>query len=141
MIGFKVLAKDGLKGPFLKRSVIKAITSAVIPLEARLLDLETGKYVSAAELVGEKSEHRPAPKLLREVDPDVTVPMQDNQGPSLTLADEPGPRADNGEKPRVFLSGKTPLLRKKTSVRMPVPREHRKLLASAAELDLDAPAA
>lgn len=139
MIGFKVLAKDGLKGPFLKRSVIKAITSAVIPLDARLLDLETGKYVSAAELVGEKSDRRAAPKLLREVDPDVTVPMQEGQGPALALAEEPA--AESADKPRVFLSGKTPLLRRKTSVRMPVPREHRKLLASAAELEVDAPAA
>lgn len=140
MIGFKVLAKDGLKGPFLKRSVIKAITSAVIPLDARLLDLETGKYVSAAELVGEQSERRAAPKLLREVDPDVTVPMQSAEGPALALADEPGPVADNGEKPRVFLTGKTPLLRNK-KVRLPAPRNPRKLLESADELSLDAPAA
>jgi hypothetical protein len=140
MIGFKILAKDGLRGPFLKRSVLKAITSAVIPLNARLLDLETGKYVSAADLVGETSETRQAPKLLREVDPDVTVPMQSNAGPALALADEPGPVQDNGEKPRVFLTGKTPLLRNK-KVRLPAPRNPRKLLESADELTLDAPAA
>jgi hypothetical protein len=34
--------------------LLKAITSAQIPLQARLLDLETGKYLSAAELVGEQ---------------------------------------------------------------------------------------
>lgn len=140
MIGFKVLAKDGLKGPFLKRSVIKAITSAVIPLDARLLDLETGKYVSAAELVGEQSDRRSAPKLLREVDPDVTVPMQQDQGPALTLAESTGPKADNGEAPRVFLTGKTPLLRNK-QVRMPARRNPRKLLDGAQELNLDNPAA
>jgi len=140
MIGFKILAKDGLRGPFLKRSVLKAITSAVIPLNARLLDLETGKYVSAADLVGETSEARQVPKLLREVDPDVTVPMQSSAGPALALADEPGPVQDNGEKPRVFLTGKTPLLRNK-KVRLPAPRNPRKLLESADELTLDAPAA
>ncbi|MBE7493270.1 MAG: hypothetical protein HS108_16125 [Planctomycetes bacterium] len=138
MIGFKVLAKDGLKGPFLKKSVIKAITSAVIPLNARLLDLETGKYVSAAELVGEKSDRRAPPRMLREVDPDVTVPMQQDAGPALTLAENaaPGP----AEAPRVFLTGKTPLLRNK-QVRLPAPRNPRKLLESPEELNLDAPAA
>lgn len=56
MIGFKVLTKHGLKGPFKKSSVLKAITGAMIPLKARLLDLETGRYLSAAELVGEQSD-------------------------------------------------------------------------------------
>lgn len=56
MIGYKVLTKDGLKGPFKKSSILKAITSAMIPLQARLLDLETGRYLSAAELVGEQVE-------------------------------------------------------------------------------------
>ncbi|MCB9933139.1 MAG: hypothetical protein H6841_06945 [Planctomycetes bacterium] len=63
MIGFKILTKDGLKGPYQKSSIIKAITSAQIPLQARLLDLETGKYLSAAELVGEQVDARkPAEK-------------------------------------------------------------------------------
>jgi hypothetical protein len=53
MTGFKILTKQGLKGPFRKSSLLKAITSAMIPLQARLLDLETGRYLSAAELVGE----------------------------------------------------------------------------------------
>lgn len=56
MIGFKVLTKDGWKGPFQKVSVIKAITSAEIPLQARLHDLERGVYLSAAELVGEETD-------------------------------------------------------------------------------------
>ena len=65
MIGFKVLTKQGLRGPFKKSSIIKAITGAEIPLQARLLDLETGLYLSAAELVGEmvdpaKLEEKPA---------------------------------------------------------------------------------
>lgn len=80
MIGFKVLTKHGLKGPFQKSSVIKAITSAQIPLSARLLDLETGKYLYAAELVGEKMEARPArPKKLEQYDPDVTMPMREDR--------------------------------------------------------------
>jgi hypothetical protein len=62
MIGFKVLTKDGLKGPFKKSSILKAITAAQIPLQARLLDLETGRYLSAAELVGEDVDRgRPKP--------------------------------------------------------------------------------
>jgi hypothetical protein len=54
MIGFKILTKQGLKGPYRKSSILKAITTAQIPLQARLLDLETGRYMSAAELVGEQ---------------------------------------------------------------------------------------
>lgn len=56
MIGYKVLTRSGLKGPYQKSSIIKAITSAMLPLQARLLDLQTGQYVSAAELVGEMPE-------------------------------------------------------------------------------------
>ena len=56
MIGYKVLTKQGLKGPFKKSSILKAITSAQLPLQARLLDLETGRYLSAADLVGEDVE-------------------------------------------------------------------------------------
>lgn len=74
--GFKVLTKDGLKGPYQKSSVIKAITSAQIPLTARLLDMETGKYLSAAELVGEEAEAKRPPRPLEQYDPDVTMPMQ-----------------------------------------------------------------
>jgi hypothetical protein len=72
MIGFKVLTKDGLKGPFKKSSILKAITTAQIPLQARLLDLETGRYLSAAELVGESTDHGPAPAARPKPDPEVT---------------------------------------------------------------------
>jgi hypothetical protein len=74
MIGFKVLTKDGLKGPFKKSSIIKAITAAQIPLQARLLDLETGRYLSAAELVGEfvDSGPKPAPAADRKKDTEIT---------------------------------------------------------------------
>ena len=61
MIGYKILTKQGLKGPYLKSSILKAITSAQIPLQARLLDLETGRYMSAAERVGENVD--PEPKV------------------------------------------------------------------------------
>ncbi|MBK9974537.1 MAG: hypothetical protein IPP14_07165 [Planctomycetes bacterium] len=77
--GFKVLTKDGLKGPYQKSSVIKAITSAQIPLTARLLDLETGRYLSAAELVGEQAETKRPPKPLQQYDPDVTMPMREDK--------------------------------------------------------------
>lgn len=63
MIGFKILTKDGLKGPYQKASLLKAITSAQIPLQARLLDLETGKYLSAAELVGEQVDKPAKPEI------------------------------------------------------------------------------
>ncbi|MBK9974538.1 MAG: hypothetical protein IPP14_07170 [Planctomycetes bacterium] len=134
MVGLKVLCKDGLKGPFLKSSIVKAITSAMIPLQARLLDLETGRYVCAADLVGEKIDSRQAPKLLREIDPDVTVPMAQPQA-ELVLAEEAKPEA-TPETPRVFLTGKTPLLRNK-QVRMPQRRDPRKVLEAAEQLELE----
>ena len=63
MQGYKVLAKDGLKGPFKKSSILKAITSAMLPLQARLLDLQTGRYIMAAELVGEQIDtHHAQPR-------------------------------------------------------------------------------
>ena len=66
MIGFKVLTKDGLKGPFKKSSILKAITRAEIPLQARLLDLETGRYLSAGDLVGEQPD---PPEIIRDAAP------------------------------------------------------------------------
>lgn len=62
MIGYKVVTKQGLKGPYQKRSILKAITSAQLPLNARLLDLETGRYLSAAELAGESIDPPKATK-------------------------------------------------------------------------------
>jgi len=75
MIGYKILTKQGLKGPFRKSSILKAITSAQIPLQARLLDLETGRYMSAAELVGESVD--PEPKA--NFDSDKTVESNELQ--------------------------------------------------------------
>lgn len=54
--GYKVLAKDGLRGPFLKTSIIKGIALGKVPLDARLLDIETGKYVPAWTLIASSLE-------------------------------------------------------------------------------------
>jgi hypothetical protein len=92
--GYKILTKDGLKGPYQKSSILKAITSAVIPLNARLLDLATGKYLSAAELVGEQSEARRPPRPLEQYDPDVTMPMREDPPPAKA---PPSPPDDSNE--------------------------------------------
>jgi hypothetical protein len=62
MVGYKVLTKEGLRGPFKKSSILKAVTSAMLPLKTRLLELETGRYVTAADLVGEKIDSVPSPE-------------------------------------------------------------------------------
>lgn len=80
MIGFKILTKQGLKGPYRKSSILKAITTAQIPLQARLLDLETGRYMSAAELVGEQLD-QPQPDS-----------EEGDQGDELKLEEDTGHR-------------------------------------------------
>lgn len=131
MIGYKVLSKDGLKGPFKKSSILKAISSAVVPLQARLLEMHTGRYIVAAELVGEQIDTR-APKAATR--PEVVVGREgthiDPKGdtlkalaeqtlpkPGLTLAEESP--AEVVETPRVLLVGKIPLKK----ARMPKPRK------------------
>ncbi len=52
MIGFKVMTKDGLRGPFQKASILKAIETGVVPLKAKLLDLQANRMILAADLVG-----------------------------------------------------------------------------------------
>jgi hypothetical protein len=59
-VGFKVLTKKGLTGPFLKSSVLKGIEMGLIPLKAKLYDMEGERYVVAAELVGEELDLPPA---------------------------------------------------------------------------------
>jgi hypothetical protein len=59
-VGFKVLTKKGLTGPFLKSSVLKGIEMGLIPLKAKLYDMEGERYVVAADLVGEELDHPPA---------------------------------------------------------------------------------
>ena len=135
MIGYKVLSKDGLKGPFKKSSILKAITSAMLPLQARLLDLQTGRYIVAAELVGEMID-TPVPE------PRTTVPVKaDKQGAKETLKqlaekpltlDEQTP-VPVEETPRVILRGKIPL----KQVKLPRPRK----LAERAPEELTQPAA
>ncbi len=94
MIGFKVLTKNGLKGPFKKSSLLKAITSALIPLQARVLDLETGRYLSAAELVGEQVDppSNPFAEAQEKVDQAAITNITDYVIPAdtdeLKLADE-----------------------------------------------------
>ena len=136
MQGYKVLAKDGLKGPFKKSSILKAITSAMLPLQARLLDLQTGRYVMAAELVGEQIEPREAthtaPKLTKADRPAVKEAVKQMANQQLKLAEEtPG---EVEETPRVILRDKIPLKR----VKLPKPR---KLSAKAPEeIKLNIPA-
>jgi hypothetical protein len=48
---FKVLVRGELKGPFKETSIINGIRAGMLPLKARLLDLETGEYLEAHELV------------------------------------------------------------------------------------------
>jgi hypothetical protein len=119
MIGYKVLSRGGLKGPFKKSSIIKAITSAMVPLQARLLELHTGRYVFAAELVGEQIDlHRvthvqPKPELLKQMAEQPLPPSQ-----PLKLAEEAP--AEVEETPRVVLMlGKVPLKK----ARLPKPRK------------------
>ncbi len=58
-VGFKVLTKKGLTGPFLKASVLKGIEMGLVPLKAKLYDMEGERYVVAADLVGEELDHAP----------------------------------------------------------------------------------
>lgn len=53
--GYKVLVKGELKGPFKESSIINGIRAGMLPLSARLLDLDTGQYIEARKLVGEKT--------------------------------------------------------------------------------------
>ncbi|MBX3475184.1 MAG: hypothetical protein KF754_12430 [Planctomycetes bacterium] len=53
--GYKVLVKGELKGPFKESSIVNGIRAGMLPLSAKLLDLETGQYIEARKLVGEKT--------------------------------------------------------------------------------------
>lgn len=50
---YKVLVKGELKGPFKESSIINGIRAGMLPLTAKLMDLETGEYVMAKQLVAE----------------------------------------------------------------------------------------
>lgn len=136
MIGYKVLSKDGLKGPFKKSSILKAVTTAQLPLQARLLDLQTGMYIRAAELVGEEVEMRQgthtepkAQKAEKKAEKQAKPEVEDG---GLKLAEE-SPE-DVEETPKVVFAGKIPLKR----VRMPKPRKRAR---DSNELELNYPAA
>lgn len=60
MIGFKVMTKQGLRGPFQKSSILKGIETGVVPLKAQLLDLHTNRMIIAADLVGVELDNSPA---------------------------------------------------------------------------------
>jgi hypothetical protein len=88
MIGYKVLTSSGLKGPFMKSSLIKAITSAMVPLQARVLELETNRYLYAADLVGERID--PKDPALCAGEYDVTMVVDPKLGPDdKTIAMSP----------------------------------------------------
>jgi len=53
--GYKVLVKGELKGPFKESSIVNGIRAGMLPLSTKLLDLETGEYIEARKLVGEKT--------------------------------------------------------------------------------------
>jgi hypothetical protein len=69
MKAYKVLVRGELKGPFKESSIINGIRAGMLPLSARLLDLETGEYLEARKLVGDE---KPA-------DYDNTVPLFDGE--------------------------------------------------------------
>ena len=61
MIGYKVVTKQGLKGPYQKSSILKQPPRAHRPLNAGLLALKTAPSPSAADRAGE-SRDPPKPK-------------------------------------------------------------------------------
>ncbi|MCB9896067.1 MAG: hypothetical protein H6839_16665 [Planctomycetes bacterium] len=63
---YKVLVKGELRGPFKESSIINGIRSGMVPLTAKLQDLETGEYIMARDLVDEAK-----------LDYDNTIPLFD----------------------------------------------------------------
>lgn len=66
---FKVLVKGELRGPFKESSIINGIRSGMVPLTAKLLEIETGNYIMARDLVGEQER----------TDFDNTIPLFDGE--------------------------------------------------------------
>lgn len=64
---YKVLVKGELKGPFKESSLINGIRSGMLPLTAKLLDIDTGEYIDARKLVGDQKQQ----------DYDNTIPLFD----------------------------------------------------------------
>jgi hypothetical protein len=65
---YKVLVRGELKGPFKEHSIINGIRSGMVPLGAKLLDVETGDYIKASDLVNEAR-----------TDYDNTIPLFDGE--------------------------------------------------------------
>ena len=66
---FKVLVKGELKGPFKETSIINGIRSGMVPLSAKLLEIETGNYIMARDLVNDQER----------TDFDNTIPLFDGE--------------------------------------------------------------
>jgi hypothetical protein len=66
---YKVLVRGELKGPFKETSIINGIRSGMVPLAAKLLDVETGTYIMARDLVNEQER----------TDFDNTIPLFDGE--------------------------------------------------------------
>lgn len=52
---YKVLVKGELKGPFKASSILNGLRAGMLPLSAKLLDIETGQYIEARKLAGDKN--------------------------------------------------------------------------------------
>ena len=63
---YKVLVTGELRGTFKESSIINGIRSGMVPLTAKLQDLETGEYIMARDLVDETK-----------LDYDNTIPLFD----------------------------------------------------------------
>ncbi|MCA8910443.1 MAG: hypothetical protein KDB82_01965 [Planctomycetes bacterium] len=63
---YKVLVKGELRGPFKESSIINGIRSGMVPLTAKLLDIDSGEYIRARDLVDETK-----------LDYDNTIPLFD----------------------------------------------------------------
>jgi len=144
MIGYKVLTKQGLRGPFKKSSIIKAITSAMLPLKARLLELETGRYIIAADLVGESVDSRSKPepeqpeapkaKKRKVKKPKAEAPAPEPKPEPAPAPAEPAPLAFVPE-PEARPAPTAPVPGLRREVRLPKPRKPLIAPAESAETD------
>lgn len=62
--GYKVVVKGELKGPFKESSILNGIRSGLLPLNAELIELDTGKRIRARDLVSDE-----------DLDYDNTIPL------------------------------------------------------------------
>ncbi|MCC6465588.1 MAG: hypothetical protein IT463_09645 [Planctomycetes bacterium] len=64
---YKVIVRGEMKGPFKESSIINGIRAGMLPLSAKLLDLETGQTIEARTLL----------KNAQSPDFDNTIPLFD----------------------------------------------------------------